>query len=91
MQDHYFALGVASSASPADIRKAYRLLAARHHPDRSTAPDAAARFRMVQEAYDVLGDEARRETYDNNRKRNLLDDPLDTARTIWADYFQRLI
>ena len=91
MQDHYLALGVSSSASLADIKKAYRQQAARHHPDRSTAPDAAARFRMVQEAYDVLGDEARRETYDNNRKRNLLDDPLDTARTIWADYFQRLI
>ena len=91
MQDHYLALGVSSGASLADIKKAYRQQAALHHPDRSTAPDAAARFRLVQEAYDVLGDEARRETYDNNRKRNLLDDPLETARGIWADYFQRLI
>lgn len=91
MQDHYLALGVSSGASLADIKKAYRQQAALHHPDRSTAPDAAARFRIVQEAYDVLGDEARRETYDNNRKRNLLDDPLETARGIWADYFQRLI
>ncbi len=91
MQDHYLALGVSSGASLADIKKAYRQQAALHHPDRSTAPDAAARFRLVQEAYDVLGDEARREAYDNNRKRNLLDDPLETARGIWADYFQRLI
>jgi DnaJ-class molecular chaperone len=91
MQDYYLALGVSSSASLADIKKAYRQLAARHHPDRNTAPDAAARFRAVQEAYDILGDEARREAYDNNRKRNLLDDPLETARGIWADYFQRLI
>jgi len=91
MQDHYLALGVGSGASLADIKKAYRLQAARHHPDRSTAPDAAARFHAIQEAYDVLGDVARRETYDNNRKRNLLDDPLETARGIWADYFQRLI
>jgi DnaJ-class molecular chaperone len=90
-QDHYLALGVSSSASLADIKKAYRHQAARHHPDRSTAPDAATRFRAVQEAYDILGDEARREAYDNNRKRNLLDDPLETARGIWADYFQRLI
>ena len=90
MQDYYLALGVSSSASLADIKKAYRQLAARHHPDRNTASDAAARFRAVQEAYDILGDEARREAYDNNRKRNLLDDPLETARGIWADYFQRL-
>lgn len=91
MQDHYLALGVSSSASPADIKTAYRQQAARHHPDRNPAPDAATRFRAVQEAYDILGDRAKRETYDNNRKRNLLDDPLQTARAIWADYFQRLI
>lgn len=91
MQDHYLALGVSSSASLADIKKAYRHQAGLHHPDRSTAPDAATRFRAVQEAYDILGDADKRETYDNNRKRNLLDDPLETARAIWADYFQRLI
>ncbi|MCZ2498604.1 DnaJ domain-containing protein [Xylophilus sp. Kf1] len=91
MQDHYLALGVGSSASQAEIKKAYRQLAARHHPDRSTAPDAATRFRAVQQAYDILGDEAARATYDSNRKRNLLDDPLAAARGIWADYFERLI
>ncbi|WPB58286.1 DnaJ domain-containing protein [Xylophilus sp. GOD-11R] len=91
MQDHYLALGVSSGASLADIKKAYRLQAARYHPDRNPAPDAAKRFRAVQEAYDILGDAALRETYDDNRKRNLLDDPLETARVIWADYFQRLL
>lgn len=90
MQDHYLALGVSSGASLADIKKAYRQLAAQHHPDRNTAPDAAARFRLIQEAYDVLGDAAKREAYDTNRKRNLLDDPLETARGIWADYFRQL-
>jgi DnaJ-class molecular chaperone len=90
MQDHYLALGVGSGASLAEIKKAYRHQAALHHPDRSTAADAATRFRAIQEAYDVLGDEARREAYDNNRKRNLLDDPLETARGIWADYFRTL-
>ena len=90
MQDHYLALGVSSGASLADIKKAYRHHAALHHPDRSTAPDAATRFRAVQEAYDILGDAAKREAYDNNRKRNLLDDPLATAREIWTDYFRQL-
>lgn len=91
MQDHYLALGVSSGASLADIKKAYRHQAALHHPDRSAAPDAATRFRAVQEAYDVLADPAKREAYDNNRKRNLLDDPLETAREIWGDYFRKLI
>ena len=90
MQDHYLALGVSSGASLADIKKAYRQQAALHHPDRSTAADAATRFRAIQEAYDILGDEAKREAYDTNRKRNLLDDPLETARDIWADYFRTL-
>lgn len=91
MHDLYFVLGLSSSASLADIKKAYRHQAALHHPDRSTAPDAATRFRAIQEAYDILGHEDKRAAYDSNRKRNLLDDPLETARGIWADYFQRLI
>jgi curved DNA-binding protein CbpA len=91
MKDHYAALGLSSAASLADIKKAFRQQAAIHHPDRNPAPDAAARFRAVQEAYEVLGDDTRREAYDNNRKRNLLDSPIDTASEIWSDYFDRLI
>jgi len=91
MQDHYAALGLSSAATPADIKKAYRLLAAQHHPDRNPAPEAAARFRAVQQAYEVLGDEARREAYDTNRKRNLLDNPLATAAEIWGQYLDRAL
>lgn len=90
MKDHYLALGVTSGAALAEIKKAFRQQAAIHHPDRNAAPDAAARFRAVQEAYEILGDDAKREAYDNNRKRNLLDSPIDTAREIWSDYFGRL-
>ena len=91
LKDHYAALGVSSAATLADIKKAFRQQAALHHPDRSTAADAAARFRAVQEAYEVLSDDGRRATYDDNRKRNLLDNPLETATDIWAAYFNRLI
>jgi DnaJ-class molecular chaperone len=90
MKDHYLALGVSSGATLAEIKKAFRQQAAIHHPDRNKAPDAAARFRAVQEAYEILGDDAQREAYDNNRKRNLLDSPIDTAHEIWSDYFGRL-
>ena len=91
MKDHYAALGVSSAATLAEIKKAFRQQAALHHPDRSSAAGAAARFRSVQEAYEILADDTRRAAYDNNRKRNLLDDPLATASEIWAAYFNRLI
>ena len=91
MIDHYAALGLRSSATLADIKKAFRQQAALHHPDRNPAADAASRFRRVQEAYDVLADTDKRTAYDNNRQRNLLDSPIETARTIWLDYFRRLI
>ena len=91
MKDHYSALGLSPSATLADIKKAFRLQAAMHHPDRSSAADAAARFRLVQSAYEVLSDPDKRKAYDDNRQRNLLDSPIDTARVIWQDYISRII
>ncbi len=82
-QDHYSALGLAANATLADIKKAFRQKASHFHPDRNSAPDAAAQFRAVQQAYDVLADPVRRQQYDDNRRRNLLDDPLQTAGEIW--------
>lgn len=91
MKDHYAALGVSSGASLADIKKAYRHYASLYHPDRNDAPEAPQRFRAVQEAYDILADATKRQAYDDNRRRNLLDDPLATAREIWHTYMQRVI
>jgi DnaJ-class molecular chaperone len=91
MKDHYAALNLRSSATLADIKKAFRLAASTHHPDRNPAPEAAARFRAAQEAYDVLSDPLRRQAFDDNRQRNLLDDPLQTAQEIWRTYFSRIV
>lgn len=91
MTDHYSTLGVPSSASIADIKSAFRRLAANYHPDRNASPDAPARFRAVQTAYEVLSDDDKRQAYDDNRRRNLLDDPLQTARDIWRNYLSRII
>jgi curved DNA-binding protein CbpA len=44
----------------------------------------------VQEAYDLLSDPQLRQDYDDNRKRNLLDSPLETAKDIWQSYFSRV-
>jgi DnaJ-class molecular chaperone len=91
MTDHYSTLGVTSSATLADIKTAFRRLAAHYHPDRNASPDAPARFRAVQAAYEVLSDDDKRQAYDDNRRRNLLDDPLETARDIWGNYLSRII
>ena len=90
MTDHYAALGLAANATLADIKKAFRQRAALHHPDRSDAHDAAERFRAAQKAYAVLSDPQARQDYDDNRRRNLLDDPLLTAQDIWQTYFKSL-
>jgi DnaJ-class molecular chaperone len=64
-RDYYEVLGVPRNASEADIKKAYRKLARQHHPDRNPGnKQAEARFKEVQEAYDVLHDKAKREQYD---------------------------
>nr|WP_315263075.1 DnaJ domain-containing protein [uncultured Limnohabitans sp.] len=91
MSEHYAALGLKSDATLSDIKKAFRQKASQFHPDRNSDPDAPARFREVQEAYDVLSDNDKRKAYDDNRRRNLLDDPAQTAREIWQGYFQQVL
>ena len=91
MQDHYAALGLASDATLADIKKAFRQKASTTHPDRNSAPDAAMRFRAVQEAYETLADVQRRQDYDENRRRNLLDSPIEVAGEIWQRYFDTMM
>lgn len=91
MKDHYTVLGLGSSASLSDIKKAFRQKASQYHPDRNAHANAAAHFRAVQEAYEVLSDDAKRLAYDDNRRRNLLDNPTETAREIWQAYFEPLL
>lgn len=64
-QDYYELLGVDRKASPEDIRKAYRRLARKHHPDLNPGDKAAEdRFKKVQEAYDILSDPKKKTMYD---------------------------
>lgn len=60
--DYYSILGVSKTASQDDIKKAYRKLAAKHHPDKG---GNTAEFQKVQEAYATLGDDQKRAEYDN--------------------------
>lgn len=63
--DFYSVLGVSKSASVEEIRKAYKKLSRDNHPDRKPGDAAASeKFKQVQEAWDVLGDETKRQQYD---------------------------
>ncbi|NPD04122.1 molecular chaperone DnaJ [Nocardioides sp. zg-1308] len=67
-KDFYQVLGVAQDASAADVKKAYRKLARENHPDSNPGDDAKHEvFKSVAEAYDVVGDEAKRAKYDEFR------------------------
>ena len=61
--DYYKVLGVSKSASSADIKRAYRKLSLKYHPDKNPSPDAAAKFAEIAAAYDVLSDADKREAY----------------------------
>jgi molecular chaperone DnaJ len=63
-RDYYEVLGVARGAAPDDIKKAFRRLARQYHPDVNKAPDAEARFKEINEAYEVLSDDQKRAMYD---------------------------
>lgn len=64
-RDYYDILGVSKSATDDELKKAYRKLAMKHHPDRNPDnPEAEARFKEAKEAYEMLSDPARREAYD---------------------------
>ncbi len=65
--NHYKTLGIDSKADKNEIKKAYRLLARKYHPDVSKEADAEERFKQVNKAYDILGDDGKKHAYDQER------------------------
>lgn len=69
-QDYYATLGVSSTATASDIKRAYRRLVRQYHPDAPGAPKSTSLlFRLVQEAYEVLSEPKQRAKYDQERRR----------------------
>ncbi len=67
-KDYYDILGVDEDATQEDIKKTYKKLAKKYHPDTSDEPNAEDKFKEIGEAYAVLGDEEKREKYDQFRQ-----------------------
>lgn len=63
-KDYYEVLGISRDASQADIKKAYRKLSKKYHPDLNKEPGAEEKFKEVTEAYEVLSDEQKKANYD---------------------------
>jgi molecular chaperone DnaJ len=62
--DHYAVLGVGRGATSEEIKRAFRQLARQYHPDANPSPDAEARFKEINTAYEILSDPVKRERYD---------------------------
>jgi molecular chaperone DnaJ len=64
-RDFYEVLGLSKSASQDEIKKAYRTLAKKYHPDINKDPGAEDKFKEIQEAYDILSDEKKKKCMTN--------------------------
>src|SRR5690606_3774371 len=87
-RDYYEVLGVARDASEADIKKAYRRLAMKYHPDRNqNDPEAEVKFKEAKEAYEVLADADKRAAYDRFGHAGVSGGPGGAGGFAGADVF----
>ncbi len=89
MDNPYHILGISPSASSEEIKKAYRALAMRHHPDRTFDSDSVMRFNAIQKAYELLSDHQKRTEYNQSVSKKIILDPDEEARHLWRVLFNR--
>lgn len=89
MENLYNILGVSPTATTDEIKKAYRSLAMRHHPDRSTHSNSEIRFNAIKTAYELLSDPKKRAEYNQSLNNRIVIDPENDARDLWLSLFDR--
>ena len=80
--DHFEQLGVSRVSTTIEIKKAYRKLANKYHPDRNESVEAKEKFQLIQQAYDVISDPKKRSLYLKNNY-TVITDPREIADSFW--------
>jgi molecular chaperone DnaJ len=75
-EDYYQVLGVTKDVDASEIKKAFRKLALKYHPDRNAAPEAEQKFKLINEAYATLSDTEKRQRYDRYGHSESMSDPF---------------
>ena len=84
--DYFEQLGVTRAATTVEIKKAYRKLANKYHPDRNDSSEAIEKFQLIQEAYDVVSDPKKRSLYLKDNY-TVITDPREIADSFWQSAF----
>ena len=87
MENLYAILGVAPNATDEEIKKVYRSLAMRYHPDRNDAPGAEVRFKSITKAYEILSDRVKRDEYNQSVNHRIILDAEAEAYELWRSLF----
>jgi DnaJ-class molecular chaperone len=80
--DYFEQLGVSRAATTTEIKKAYRKLANKYHPDRNDSSEAVEKFQLIQEAYDVIADPKKRSLYLKDNY-TVITDPREISESFW--------
>ncbi len=90
--DYYEVLGLLPTATQEEIKRAYRMIAARTHPDRvGEEENSSRRFKEATSAYEVLSDPEKREAYDREQMNILVEDPHQAARSAWNKFIDNTL
>ncbi|MFL6357673.1 MAG: J domain-containing protein, partial [Nitrososphaeraceae archaeon] len=85
--DHYEVLGVSNTASQADIRKSFRYLALKYHPDKNkNSEESKQKFMQIVQAYEILSDEQARKNYDIATINNNINNNNNFRRAYYGSY-----
>lgn len=88
MKDHYKTLGISSTASEKEIKSAYRQLAVKYHPDKNNGDKSKEeKFKEINEAYEILGDDTKRKAYDYGTHKSK---PYTPPRPKGRDIFSKI-